>query len=378
MGPRPSIDGHLSCPSVYGDGIPLEYSWKWNTASTPPDVRYTLESIGPNSRTSLDPLNHDANIDFLEKVKRVEPSTDLSINQHFLNTLFDPDRTKYAFMSRSLHLTMAATIEFLRSGLFTKTYFQPPSLDVDNPSIAPMPVWEESLAKLQPKSPARQAMHDFLQTNPEGKLLRPITLALDNNAAASTRLKLYLTTPHTSFASVREILTLGGAKPTPDDMLEQVRSLISAVACLDGPLSDDEELPMTSQEHYTNGDVLRTAPGLTSGFVYYFDIGSEETTTPDVKLYILTRPYGKDDISIGRGLVDWMNRHGRGQYGKQYLDMLEAISPHRNPGKEKGQHIYVSCIINKDHLNITSYFVPRMPVRTGRKRGQGCSGHLES
>ncbi|PHH80737.1 hypothetical protein CDD80_85 [Ophiocordyceps camponoti-rufipedis] len=373
MGPRPSKEGELPCPSLFGDGIPLEYCWKWNTASTAPDVRYTLESLGPSSRTSLDPLNHDANIAFLEKVKGVEPSTDLSINQHFLSTLFDPDRAKYASMSRSFSMTMFATVEFLRSGLFTKTYFMPPSPDHDKPGPVSMPVWEESLAKLHPKSPARQAMHEFLQTSPEGKLLRPVMLALDNNAAASTRLKLYLTTPHTSFASIREILTLGGSKPIPDDMLEQVRSLITAVACLDSPLPDDEELPMTPQKHYMNEDELRKVPGLVSGYGYYFDIGSE-AAQPDVKLYISMRPYGKDDLSIGRGLVDWMKRHGRGQYGKQYLDMLQAISPHRHPGKEKGQHIYISCMVNKDQLNITSYFAPRMPVRRGRKRGQDGEG----
>ena len=74
----------------------------------------------------------------------------------------------------------------------------------------PLAQWEAAISQLDPDNAARDVLLDFVADNPEGKLLTPFSLGVDNTTPAKSRLKWYFHTPHTSFASVRDITTLGG------------------------------------------------------------------------------------------------------------------------------------------------------------------------
>ncbi|KJZ72347.1 hypothetical protein HIM_08273 [Hirsutella minnesotensis 3608] len=364
LGPAPTPDGSLAWPSLLGvKGLPIEYSWKWNTASGKPDVRYTLESIGKFTGTSRDRLNQDASREMLQQLADAMPSVDLTWANHFFATLYDHDRSKYeqeATKGAHFTTTVMNAVEFVPKGLTMKTYFIPRKLGQDKGQIPPS-LWEETLAQLDPTNVARAALYDFTKSSPEGKLLSPFMLAVDDVAPAKSRLKLYFRTPHTSFSSVREIMTLGGRIPVPEAQLQDLRSLIAAVTGLPEGFPEDAQVARTPESQSdAKSTFVEGLPDLLSGYIYYFDL-APGSVLPDIKFYSQVRHYGLDDLSLAKGITGWMDAHGRGQYCQRYLTMLKSLCPHRQLDEGKGMQVYLSCLFKKTgELDITSYVVPEV------------------
>lgn len=176
--------------------------------------------------------------------------------------------------------------------------------------------------------------------------------AVDDVSPAESRLKFYFQTPYTSFASVREVLTLGGRVKTSEESLQHLRSLIAAVVGVDSTYPEEEDVRPVVQESFID------LPAPVSGFGYYFDIapGSE---LPAIKLYLPMHHYGKDDLTLAKGITGWMKANGRGQYCDRYMTMLERIASHRHLEDKKGIQSYVACLIKKSgELDITTYVDP--------------------
>ena len=177
MGPAPGPDGSLKWPSLLGvEGSPMEYSWKWNTPTSDPDVRFTMEAISQYAGTTMDPLNQTAARQMLHHIAEAVPTIDLTWVNHFFATLFDHDISKYnseAAAGAHFSTTVCHAAEFLPRGLSIKTYFVPRRLGQTEGQIS-LDMWEESLVKLDPNSKSRAALYKFLSNNPEGKLLSPL------------------------------------------------------------------------------------------------------------------------------------------------------------------------------------------------------------
>lgn len=177
LGPAPAPDGSLKWSSLLGiKGLPIEYSWKWNTASGKPEVRYTMEAIGQFTGTSRDHLNQEASREMLHHLAAAMPSVNLTWANHFFATLYDHDKSKYeqeAAAGASYSTTIMNAAEFVPGGLTMKTYFIPRKLGQDK-GQTPIALWEETLAKLDPTNAARAALYDFTKSSPEGKLLTPL------------------------------------------------------------------------------------------------------------------------------------------------------------------------------------------------------------
>ncbi|QPG95230.1 aromatic prenyltransferase (DMATS family) [Epichloe festucae Fl1] len=361
MGKAPTPDGAPRWPSILGvEGMPLEYSWKWNSPTGQPEVRYTLEGIGRFSGTDMDPLNHDASREFLYRLHASVPSVDVTWFNHFLATLYDHDRSKYALEAAQgarYSTTIMFAAEFAPKGLGMKTYFIPRKLGQTRAGHIPMSVWEESLAQLDPGNEARKATYEFLDT-PEGKLLSPFLLSFDNVTPAQSRLKFYFRTPHTSFKSLREILTLGGRISYPEDKMQQLRGLIIAATGIEADFPEDEDVPLTPFYNRAAEKAFAEVPALLSGYIYYFDM-APGAKLPEVKFYVPVRHYGLDDWSLARGVTGWMESQGRGQFVQGYLSMLRSLSPKRPLDQGKGIQAYLSCMIKKNgELDVTSYVAP--------------------
>ncbi|KAL4942701.1 hypothetical protein BDV06DRAFT_235235 [Aspergillus oleicola] len=363
LGPSPgtSNSNTVQWKSLLGvEGSPIEYSWKWNTSSgSSPDIRYTMEAISPYSGTPLDPLNQQATIEMLHRIASAVSSIDLTWTNHFLATLYDHDRGKYAQEAASgTHFATSIIVaaEWLPRGLSLKTYFVPRRVGQAD-GMLPMAQWEDSIGQLIPSCPSRTAMHDFLESSPEGSFLKPYMLAVDNVRPENSRLKLYFQTPHTSFASVREIMTLGGRIPVPEWQLHDLCTLLLAVSGLDPDFPDDQEVPCP--EHYDPSavDNFKELPILLSGYLYYFDI-APGPAVPGIKLYTPVRRYGPDDRALAKGTTKWMETHGRGEYCQRYMTMLEDLTQHRNLEDGKGMQTYVSALFKGGELDITTYIGP--------------------
>ncbi|KAI2643565.1 dimethylallyl tryptophan synthase GliD1 [Xylaria nigripes] len=361
MGPRPVADGTVKWKSLLGvDGSPIEYSWKWNTPNKEPDVRYTMEPINQFTGTAMDPLNQTASKEMLHRISEIVPTVDLTWYNHFLATLFDHDMSKYAKEAKEgahFSTTVVHAAEFLPKGLSIKTYFVPRLLGQTKGQIM-LAQWEQSLQKLEAHNAARAALNEFLTTNLEGQLLSPFMLAVDNVVPEKSRLKFYFQTPHTSFASVREIMTLGGRRKVSESNLEDLRTLISAITSIPEDFPEDAEVPCAPEYDFSAQDNFVELPILLSGYLYYFDI-APGGSLPNVKFYSPVRRYGRDDLSLANAIVDWMNNHGRAGYGEQFLSMLHSLAQHRRLEDGKGLQTYVSCLFGIDgELDITSYIGP--------------------
>ncbi|KAL8792414.1 MAG: hypothetical protein Q9195_005028 [Heterodermia aff. obscurata] len=385
MGPAPRLNGSTIKwkSQLQLDGTPMEYSWKWNSPTGKPNVRYGVEPIGQFAGTELDPLNKQPAQELLYRLAGVLPSVDLGWTNHFMSTLFDHDNTKYAQEAAAgarLSTSLMVSVELLPSGPALKTYFQPRKLG--QTGLMPLSNWESAIAQLDPTNAARSALHDYLRTSPEGQLLNPFCLSVDNLAPATARLKWYFNSPHTSFASVRDIMTLGGRITTPhlSAQLADLQLLVNALAGLPADFPAEAEIPAAASPQYDASaqDNFAELPTLLVGNVYFFDVPPGKSL-PEIKFYTPVRNLGRDDLSLARELTGWMEKRGRGAYCKAYVGMLEALAEHRRLDEGWGVQTFLSCQFKGDGgLDITSYLAPeafhsqRLRKRSSRlRRGEG-------
>ncbi|KAK7963526.1 hypothetical protein PG988_010500 [Apiospora saccharicola] len=351
--------GPSSAPPVWHsqlshDGGPIEYSWKWNTASGEPNIRYSIEPIGRSAGTQLDPLNHQAFRELLHGLATAFPSTNTTWSHHFLAALYDHDHSKYAQEQEAgtkASTSVMLSTELLRKGPEFKTYFRPSKLG-QGPFLS-LAEWETAFSQLDPGNAARASVHEFLASSPEGQLMKPLTVSVDNIDPAKSRMKWYFWSPHTNFASVREIMTLGGRIDTPgiSDQFDNLFQLIKAVLHLPDEFPETADLPAPKAEDEDGHEVLfRT-------HWYYFDIAPGKAL-PEVKIYIQLRPNGRDDASIAEGLVGWLKAHGRGRYCDGFLRVLAELAQHRRLDEATGIQTFLACQFKNGELDLTSYLGP--------------------
>lgn len=373
-GPRLDPSNKISWKSLLAlDGTPIEYSWKWNTSKpgSTPNIRYVVEPIGRDAGTELDPLNQQAARDLLFRLKKVLPGMDNTWASHFFATLFDHD---HAYFSREaargghLGTSVQLAVEFHENTTAIKSYFFPRKYG--QAGLMPSGQWKTSFDMLRMErefevgtaskvfqTTARTIVDEFLATNSYGRRLTPISVAVDNVTPELSRLKWYFHTTQTSFASVRHIMTLGGAIASPElpALFEQLASLRKVVSGLADDFPEDAEVPAGS-ELETSLDFGELSKVL-KGYLYYFDI-APGNKVPEIKLFVPTRYYGLDDLALGHGITGWMEEHGRGSHCQKYLGMLESLAEHRQLDEGKGLQTYVSCLFKKGELEITTYLGP--------------------
>ncbi|RYP52137.1 hypothetical protein DL768_002687 [Monosporascus sp. mg162] len=305
------------------------------------------------------------------------PGVNLEWTDHFLATLFDHDKSKYAQEAAAgAHCTTTFMLaaEFNDSSLSFKSYLIPRKLGQQK-GLIPLPLWKESLAQLQPKNKAC----DLLAV-----IISYTILAVDTVDTPKSRLKFYFQTASMSSASAREIMTVGGRVPLSKPQLEDLRSLIGAVTDTPADSPEDSHVPRTHNYNPAARDNFVELPELLSGYIYYFGM-APSSTRPDVKLYIPTRHVGPDDLSIARALIAWLEKRGRAAYGQQYMNMLEGVAQHRRLDQGKGIQTYIGVLFRKNgELNITSYlgaeaFDPTRVAgaRKGPRKAPRCSPGFE-
>lgn len=170
MGPAPTADRKWKWKTLLGlEGAPIEYSWKWNTTKSEPDVRFTMESIGPFTGTTKDPLNQLAARDMVHSITKVLDGVDTTWADHFFATMFDHDVSKYnqeAANGAAFATSALTAAEFLPEGLSLKSYFVPRRLGQTG-GLTPLAQWEEAFASLHPDNAPRAAVHEFIKSHPD-------------------------------------------------------------------------------------------------------------------------------------------------------------------------------------------------------------------
>ncbi|KAI0145376.1 dimethylallyl tryptophan synthase GliD1 [Xylariaceae sp. FL1272] len=404
MGPSPVTESNkVNWKSlVQPDGTPIEYSWKWPQAGGGhPEVRYDFEPIGAQAGTEWDPLCQLAAKELMGRLASgiSETRVDNAWFYHFMSTLFEHDSTKLmAAAARGEHIssTVLMAAEFLPSGVSFKTYIQPRLLG--HPGVTPISVYEASIAAIEAETPARAAVHDFLQNNEEGKLMCPFSVGVDNRPGS--RLKWYFNSPNTSFKSVRTILTLGGRVQSShlERQLKDLDELIKAVLGLPDGFPDSKHpaaflgakspynlpppLPPSSDGSGVDGSTPVTfAPG----YPYYFDVAPGQDL-PGVKWSLPVRNYSVGDLQVAKAFTGWMEKQGRGAYCKRYMSLLTRMAASQGTTLEesKGLQEFISVMLKPNgEMDVTTYFAalafnecearktsnPSSPRRSTRRRG---------
>ncbi|RYP41863.1 hypothetical protein DL767_000692 [Monosporascus sp. MG133] len=268
------------------------------------------------------------------QVPTVVPDAGFTWVHHFLAHLFDHGMSEYANEFEEGVQPATAflhAVECVCTGLGLKTYFIPRKLRQRNP--LKMKQWDEAIVKLNADNAGRDTLMEFLTNDPEGQLFMPVILAMDDVAPNHDK---------------------GGLIKVPESSMQDLRSFISATLGLPDDYPEEAEIPSEPP----GGKKWALSEALVDGYVYYFDV-APHNSVPGVMFYNPTRRYGPDDLTIARGLIDWMKTRGRGAYGDRYLRMMESMSEHRGLENGKGMHTYISYMFSKDsELDIKSYFGP--------------------
>ncbi|KAF5659335.1 4-O-dimethylallyl-L-tyrosine synthase [Fusarium denticulatum] len=207
--------GKLNSPSRYtslltDDGTPFEYSWKWNSSTSSPEIRYCIEAIGPHTGSPTDPYN------YLETEKLVTqglascvPGLNLTWFHHFVKAFVIDQRQVASQNPNAPKASMFVAFEHVLKGVVVKAYFLP-STEVGSGGPPTIETFASAARGVLINAAALDAALDYVKNNAMGMDRVPDMLAVDCIDPTRSRLKLYVSSTATSFASIVSVMTLGG------------------------------------------------------------------------------------------------------------------------------------------------------------------------
>lgn len=95
LGRAPSSKSYSHWQSLLtNDGTPIEYSWKWNSPSGSPEVRYCIEGISSDAGRANDAHNYRETKQLVKKLATIIPDFDITLFDHFTEAfhLDDPEK----------------------------------------------------------------------------------------------------------------------------------------------------------------------------------------------------------------------------------------------------------------------------------------------
>ena len=360
------------------DFTPLEFSWNWGTGTKIPDIRYSVEVIGPESGTSADPFNQERTMDLISQLRSHLPQTDWTWFEAFHAAFQIPSNFSQSPATCSPATASPSSIflafEHRRSQApVPKAYFVPGLGALTSPGATPLTIITKALISLPTHSsnigisfPAYAHLLRFLTTHPQGQSLSLIFVAIDCvPASQESRLKIYLRSPATDFESVVETLRLGSscADLPSDRQLDSLRGLFHALL----PVAE-----LAAETQTQSG-----AKHETSGMLYYFDCAPSQPV-PRPKVYLPVKHYARDDQSAWSALEGWFaGTRGKEyvcEWGNRYKSLLGRMgvgNEYRNGVRSEGRaQTYVSVGFEggeKGGLNVTSYLGPGIYARMAGK-----------
>lgn len=320
FGPRP-IDGKVHYrPEFAWDGTPLEFSINWKEKKPTRTVRFTAEPATQDSGTPADLLNQRAAHDLFKAMSSDIPGIDLTRFNLLLSETSVPDEFAEKVLAELPpgHPKSRVLVAYDLEGgaVVAKAYYNPehlsilkgiPSHEVVFNAIrkctGPFGTYDASIA----------AVHDFLNTH-----AGPVVTLLANDCvvdSASSRLKVYVTSPVTTLAVALENFNLAGriTGPRSEMGLKAVRTFWCHAFGLD-PESPDietkEVLPAGSRCVFVHEMRPRTddQPGV--------DI--------EVKMHMPGSWLGDTDAKVCESLSSWFEKNGHPEFASSYTSDVAA------------------------------------------------------
>jgi DMATS type aromatic prenyltransferase len=302
------------------DHHPIELSWDWHTGQKPPTVRFSIEPVGLDAGTSLDPDNSHADAVFRKALFKALPETNMEWFHHFDLALAPTHQGPGLMEGHPSKLFYA--FDLTAKSIRAKAYFFP-GFKARETGQTNLQVMADAIARAPhctPSSNQLRALHvfeDFVHDIDTPRLEMDM-LAIDMEDPSTSRLKIYFRNRASSFASVRQMMTLGDRiiNPSMGRGLQNLRRLWDAMLGQEGVLDDEPLLPAGE-----DSDNHRTA-----GLLYNVELpaGSAE---PKLKIYIPVRHYASSDetvISAIHGYMECVAGTGNGlEYG--YAETMQRL-----------------------------------------------------
>ncbi|KAF1949521.1 aromatic prenyltransferase [Byssothecium circinans] len=327
------------------DFSPLEYSWNWDTRQSGPRIRYSVELVGVNAGASIDPYNQQSTIELCDQLRRDLPGTDWTLFNIMRTAFYDPNATITNMTpeenDRSSPSSLFLAFELGRH-IATKAYFLP--VKAEQRGISRVVVLDEAIELLRKSGypcVGYEQLKRFMVTE-QGSMLQVILVAIDCIGSEESRFKIYLRSPHTSFASVCEMMTLGS---TLDSLPAMART----------NLKDLWRLTLGLSPNFSEADNLRPNRHETAGILYYFDIKLRGSSLQP-KLYIPVKHYATNDASAAHGLGMYLKSRGQDTYFPNYMRALQRTCTHRSLDADSGYQTYIGTSVQRDgSLSLCSY-----------------------
>ncbi|KAL4949640.1 aromatic prenyltransferase [Aspergillus filifer] len=324
------------------DHHPIELSWDWHTGQKAPTVRFSIEPVGVHAGTPLDPSNTRADTFFRHALTEALPDIEMDQFRYF-------DRVLTPHLPRGLMEGHASRIfyafDLTAESITSKAYFFP-GFKAQETGQTNLQVIADVVTRAPKVSPkqlrALQAFEGFTQ-DPSTPSLEIDMLAIDMDSQPASRLKIYFRSRATSFASVRQMMTLGLRinRPEIDRGLDNLRRLWDALLVQKG-VPDRQPLP--DNDHRT------------AGLLYNIEL-PPNSTLPLIKIYIPVRHYASCDEQILSAVHEYMEtRHGnRAPLNYGYADTMRSLFHHETL-QQRGLHTYIACSIQSSgELRVVSY-----------------------
>ncbi|CCD48756.1 hypothetical protein ACHAPC_005055 [Botrytis cinerea] len=336
------------------DFSPIEFSWNWGNAQGDVDrrVRFSIEAINKESGTVTDPWNQKATIDLVDRLEADVPEINVQWFYRLLKDFTPPkDVLSEDFISRfdpqQPRSSLFMAFELRDKMPVVKLYMMPFARAVGTSQTESAVIFE-SLSSFahEMKWSSLQGLVQSLNLKSRSLGLDPFMIAFDCLSPQKSRMKIYARCPDIRLASVMETMSIFDDKSKISDGLKELQMLWDLVFSCGG------------QSHT---DCLPHKAHITSGILYYFEVrpGSSKVTT---KVYLPVKHYAKDDLSVAEGLQEFFRKR-RGmqdQSAGDFMGVLNRMCTYRRLEKATGLQTYISCKIENDSLEITSYLSPEM------------------
>ncbi|KAF5703466.1 hypothetical protein FGLOB1_9078 [Fusarium globosum] len=224
--------GKLNSPSRYtslltDDRTLFEYSWKWNSSTSSPEIRYCIEAIGSHTGDSADPYNYLETEKLLtQDLTSCVPGLDLTWFHHFAKAFGIDQRQVASDNSNAPKASMFVAFEHVLKGVVVKAYFLP-SAEAGSGGPPTFKTFAGAARGVLTNAAALDAALDFAKNNVMGIDLVPDMLAIDCVDPTKSRLKLHVSATATSFASIVSVMTLGGTISDMDRGIKGLELLVS-------------------------------------------------------------------------------------------------------------------------------------------------------
>lgn len=318
LGPQPVGGNAFYPPTFIYDGSPIEFSLNWKEKKMGQTVRFTTEPVTGAAGTVDDPLNQRASRDLLTEMSKDVPGIDLARFSTFLEETNVPDVDAEQVLSKLPpgHPRARVLVAYdLEQGVVVpKAYFNPEMraiLDSSSTKDVVFNAIRKSNGQYGSYDAAINVLDGYLesQTVPGG----PHVFMLANDCvpdSPGSRVKVYVTTPVTTLASVLDAFSLSGrlSGSSIEYGLEAVRSFWCHLFGTDGE----------------NSHVL--PEGSRGVFVYEMrpSTQGQQGTDVEVKLHMPGSWLGETDAEVSDKLSAWFHKHGHSDLSERYQSDLAS------------------------------------------------------